>query len=218
MAYLSKVKKYVGKAMKLKYLQIKSALDIIFSVILIVLMTPVFLIIGIFIFLDSGWPIFFKQKRVGKNGKIFNMWKFRSMPLTHNNHPNVNREWTNGIPDDFIYETSSPKGITKLSYFLRKTSLDELPQLINVIKGDMSFIGPRPEVPEFTRYYNQNQNNRLKVKPGLSGLAQINGRSSITHGEKIKWDNTYVENVSFTLDFKILFKTFWKVVMRKDSY
>ncbi len=123
-----------------------------------------------------------------------------------------------GIPDDYYFKTEQDTRITKVGAILRKLSIDEIPQLLNVLKGDMSIVGPRPEVPTITNAYNSLQARRLEVKPGLTGLAQINGRSNISHGQKISYDIEYVDHYSLWLDVQILFKTIYVVVARTGAY
>ncbi len=126
--------------------------------------------------------------------------------------------WTEGVPDDFLFKSSHNIEITKIGAILRKTSLDELPQLFNVLKGEMSLIGPRPEIPEITEHYSEKQMNRLYAKPGLTGWAQVNGRSDSCHGQKIDHDLYYVENCSFRLDMKILILTIVMICNGKGAY
>ncbi len=200
------------------YLKIKRLIDLIFSIILLVVCFPLFIIISMISLVKIGRPIIFTQIRVGKDHENFKLLKFRTMPIQKKGQKIVLKRWDDGIPDDFIFKSKNPDNVTNYGLFLRKFSLDELPQIINVIKGDMSLIGPRPEVPEFTKYYNDIQKERLEVKPGLSGYAQVNGRSEITHGDKIKLDRYYVKNISFKMDFKIFIKTIYKVILARGSY
>jgi lipopolysaccharide/colanic/teichoic acid biosynthesis glycosyltransferase len=147
--------------------------------------------------LDSKGPVFFKQERVGKDGELFIIYKFRTMVENAEN-----------MGAGYRVKHKDPR-ITKIVNFLRKTSLDELPQLINIVKGEMSIVGPRPTLEYQADEYNDYQWQRLKVKPGVTGLAQINGRQSLTWKEKIDYDVQYVNNRSFLLDLKIIFKTFF---------
>ena len=126
--------------------------------------------------------------------------------------------WMNGVPDDFIFKSPNNEEISKFGRLLRKTSIDELPQLINVLRGEMSLIGPRPEIPEITECYNEKQNNRLLLKPGLTGLAQVNGRADSCHGNKIDHDLYYVKNISFKMDMKILVLTILIILKCKGAY
>ena len=154
--------------------------------------------------LDSKGPVFFKQERVGKDGELFTIYKFRTM---------VENAENKGA--GYRVKNKDPR-ITKIGNFLRKASLDELPQLINVLKGNMSLVGPRPTLAFQVKDYNEYQKQRLKVKPGITGLAQVNGRASLDWEERIEYDIRYIENRSFILDLKIIFKTFI-VLFRNDN-
>ncbi|WP_232066216.1 sugar transferase [Bacillus sp. KH172YL63] len=189
-------------------------MDILISLVSIILLSPFFLIISVLIFIFDGRPILFKQVRSGVHHTPFTMYKFRTMRESKA----VSYQWKDKVPDDFVFKRGSNPNITPLGKILRKTSLDELPQLFNVLKGDMSIVGPRPEVPHITNFYDHHQAQRLAVKPGMTGFAQINGRSDINHGQKIEYDLYYVYNQSIGLDFKILLKTFSIVLRRKGSY
>ena len=178
---------------------LKRIIDIIISIILLIFLSPLLLIISILIKLDSKGPVIFKQKRIGKNGDPFIMYKFRSMVK-------------NAAKKGAKYRvTKNDKRITKVGKILRKTSLDELPQLFNVLLGDMSLVGPRPTLDFIVNEYNDYQKKRLKVKPGITGLAQINGRQSLSWEEKIEYDILYIKNYSIWLDIKILFKTIFVI-------
>lgn len=180
---------------------IKRLLDIVISVLLIVVLSPILLIVFILVRLKLGKPAIFKQKRPGKNEKIFVLYKFRTM---------TNEKDENGelLPDK--------DRLTKFGKLLRSTSLDELPELINIIKGDMSLVGPRPLLVQYLPLYNKEQKHRHDVRPGLTGLAQVNGRNSITWDDKFKQDIEYVENITFYNDLKIILKTIIKV-FKKDG-
>lgn len=178
----------------------KRILDIFLSTLAILILSPLFLIIMFLVLVKLGSPIIFKQNRPGKNGVIFKMYKFRSMTNEKNSNGQI---------------LSDELRITKFGSFLRSSSLDELPELFNILKGDMSFVGPRPLLVEYLSLYSQEQNKRHEVKPGLTGLAQINGRNSINWSEKFKLDVEYVNNVSFLLDIKIILLTFKKVILRE---
>jgi len=177
----------------LDYKKIKFFFDILFSIVGLFILTPLIILISISIFLEMGRPIFYLQKRPGLNGKIFKIIKFRTM----SNPINKNGEYLSEI-----------KRISKLGSFLRRTSLDEIPELINILKGEMSFIGPRPLLVEYLPLYSVEQFKRHNVKPGLSGWAQINGRNTINWEKKFDLDLWYVRNISFILDLKIFFLTF----------
>jgi undecaprenyl phosphate N,N'-diacetylbacillosamine 1-phosphate transferase len=179
---------------------IKRVIDFIFALLGLIVLSPiVILIVLILAIVNNGSPFFF-QKRPGKGENIFKVIKFKTM----NDKKDVN-----GIllPDS--------SRLTKVGIFIRKTSLDELPQLINVLKGDMSLIGPRPLLAEYLPLYNENQKRRHDVRPGITGWAQINGRNAISWSEKFELDIYYVQNISFSLDLKILLRTIIKVVLRE---
>ena len=182
----------------MKYINIKHAIDFISSLSLLLILSPIFLfIIVLLFFANKSTGVFFIQKRPGKNEKIFNLVKFKTMT-------NKNDENGNLLPDE--------KRITKIGAIIRRTSLDEIPQLINVIKGDMSLIGPRPLLVEYLPLYNIFQKRRHKVKPGITGWAQVNGRNAVSWKKKFEYDVWYIDNISFLLDLKILFLTFKKVI------
>lgn len=200
----------------------KRLFDIVFSLLLLPILIPIFLLAIISIWVSDGRPIFFKQQRVGQQGKVFTMWKLRTM-YTDQTKFTVGQEdrsaWSDGIPDSFVFKenTDDPR-ITPIGKILRKTSMDELPQILNVLRGEMSIIGPRPETPSYTYYYSSYQTKRLDVKPGITGWAQVNGRSTINHGQKIEFDRYYVAHYSLKLDMKILTKTASQVIQRKGAY
>ena len=175
----------------------KRTFDLLISFILLVILSPVMLIIGILIKFNLGTPIFFKQMRPGLNGKPFNLYKFRSM----SNH---NDKYGRPLPDH--------QRLTGLGNKLRKLSLDELPQLVNVVKGDLSLVGPRPLLMEYLPLYTEDQTKRHHVRPGITGWAQVNGRNAISWEEKFELDVWYVNHQSFFLDVKILLFTIVKVV------
>ncbi len=175
---------------------LKRIFDLIGACTSLLLLSPIFLIVTMGLaFANNGKPFFF-QLRPGKNGKIFKIVKFKTMNDRSDAKGNL-------LPD--------AQRLTGVGRFVRKTSLDELPQLLNVIKGDMSFVGPRPLLPEYLPLYNETQRKRHNVKPGITGWAQVNGRNAISWEQKFEYDVWYVENQSFILDMQILFKTVKKV-------
>ena len=178
---------------------IKPTLDFIMGIIGFLLLSPIFIIISIILFFSNNGKLFFIQQRPGKNEKLFNIIKFKTMN-------DKKDEYGNLLPD--------AKRITKIGEFIRKTSLDEIPQLLNVIKGDMSLIGPRPLLVSYLPLYNKEQVIRHNVKPGITGWAQVNGRNAITWKEKFSLDIYYVNNLSFFLDLKIFFMTLKKVLLK----
>lgn len=199
------------------YLKIQRTLDLMVSSLLLIILFPLLLTLSMAVLLFSGRPIFFKQTRTGINNKPFTIWKFRTMTNRKEQEENV-YEWNEEVPNDFVFKSASDCRVTGIGQFFRKYSIDEVPQLINVLRGEMSIVGPRPEIPEITKYYNAYQIQRLKMRPGITGYAQINGRSDVNHGEKIKLDRHYVDNCSLLLDFKIIVKTVGVVLKGRGSY
>ncbi|MFH6937370.1 sugar transferase [Flavobacterium sp. FlaQc-30] len=175
----------------------KRIIDIVISFFVLLAIFSLILIITLFLTIANNGKPFFVQKRPGKNGKIFKIIKFKTM----NDKKDVHGEL---LPD--------AERLTKVGKFVRTTSLDEIPQLLNVLKGDMSLIGPRPLLPEYLPLYNEFQKQRHNVKPGITGWAQVNGRNAISWPQKFEYDVWYVNNISCILDFKILIKTFQKVI------
>ncbi|MEG0331791.1 MAG: sugar transferase [Clostridium sp.] len=197
-------------------LLIKRLFDFLFSLLLLIIISPVFLILILWIKMDSKGEAVFKQIRVGVNGNPFTIYKFRTMVKDADKM--FNREINRESLDNFVFQDKQDARITRSGKFLRKTSLDELPQLINILKGDMSLIGPRPEIPDIANLYNDYERIRLLVKPGVSGLAQVNGRGNLELHETIKYDVTYVKDFSILLDIKIFFKTFKVVLLGEGAY
>ncbi|UBH13874.1 sugar transferase [Macrococcus armenti] len=199
----------------------KRALDVTASAAALVVIAPVIAYAAYKIKKEDNGPVFFKQKRSGINDEPFEIYKLRSMKVNNNSvkRENPYKEWNGYVPDDFVFKTTSDSNpnITNFGKIIRKYSLDELPQFYNVLKGDMSIVGPRPEIIEITEQYDHHQRQRLNVKPGITGWAQVNGRSDMNHGDKIKYDLYYIENQSFLLDIKIIWLTFWQVLVGKGS-
>lgn len=179
---------------------VKRLLDITISLIALIFLLPLMSLIYLSVRINLGSPAFFLQERVGKDNKIFKMIKFRTMKNSTDKNGNL---------------LSDNERVTKFGSFLRSFSLDELPELINILKGDMSLVGPRALLVQYLGLYNDEQIRRHEVLPGLTGWAQINGRNSITWSEKFKLDVWYVDNWSLWLDIKIFFLTFWKVLKRE---
>ncbi|EOH92021.1 sugar transferase [Enterococcus villorum] len=182
------------------YLQIKRLLDLLASMLLLIIVTPFLVVIAVTLYFCNGKQVLFKQPRVGKNEKIFLIYKFKTMNDQKDEEGNL-------LPD--------VQRLTKFGAFLRKTSLDELPQLWNIFKGDMSFVGPRPLLIEYLPLYTKEQARRHLVIPGLTGLAQVNGRNALTWEEKFQYDVTYVDQASLKTDSFILVKTVLIVLKRK---
>lgn len=198
------------------YKVVKRITDIIGGIIGLILLSPVFLILAICIKIDSKGPVIFAHKRIGKNGKEFNMYKFRSMyknaeEMIENFNEEQKIEWQ----ENFKLE-NDPR-ITKVGKFLRKTSLDELPQILNIIKGDLSIIGPRPIVDEELKKYGDNKEKFLSITPGLTGYWQANGRSNTTYEERMQMELYYIDNQSLLLDIKIFFKTIVSVIKKEGA-
>ncbi|MDU2353339.1 MAG: sugar transferase [Anaerococcus sp.] len=187
----------------------KTLIDFLLSLVGLIIISPLLLIISLLIKIDSRGPIFFKQKRLGRNGEVFQIYKFRTMVVNAEN-----------IGDGLSIKNEKDNRITKVGGFLRKTSLDELPQLINVLRAEMALIGPRPPVTyhPYKGYYNYPEwaQKRFEVRPGITGLAQVKVRNSATWDERIKYDNIYVDNLSIIYDTKIFFNTF-RAVFNKDK-
>lgn len=196
----------------------KRLFDVAFSLCVIVLLFPIMIVISFCIWYEDKGPILFIQKRTGKNGKLFNIYKFRSMYVNQTNNTYVFED-TKGVPDDFMFKhtKSTNKEVTKVGSFIRKSSLDELPQFFNCLIGNMSIIGPRPEIPAITDYYNEAQRKRLLVKPGITGLAQVSGRSNLKNGQKIEYDMLYIKKQSAKLESKILLKTIIVVFLKEGA-
>lgn len=179
---------------------VKRPMDFILALIALIVLFPVLIIIAILVKINLGSPVIFKQQRPGLNEKIFTLYKFRTMADIRDKNGKL-------LPDN--------QRLTRFGKFLRSTSLDELPELYNILKGDMSFVGPRPLLVEYLPLYNQLQRRRHEVKPGLTGLAQVNGRNAISWDQKFELDVEYVDNVSFIGDLKIIILTFKKVLTRE---
>jgi len=199
------------------YLKVKRTLDMIMGVVLFILFFPIMLVVGTLILIFNKRPILFLQQRTGQFNQKFTIIKFRTMEKCDDSKIHQYK-WDGQVPEDFVFKTPDSLQVTKLGAILRKYSLDELPQIINVIKGDMSFVGPRPEILNITKFYNEVQKRRLLVKPGITGYAQVRGRSDINYGMKIKYDLYYVNHVSFFFDFKIICKTILQVLRGKGAY
>ncbi|MCL1851868.1 MAG: sugar transferase [Peptococcaceae bacterium] len=189
----------------------KRVLDLLIAIPLIILCAPLWLLIAIWIRLDSPGAAIFRQTRIGQKGKAFTIYKFRTMVP---NADAVMRERLEKLkaegefdPECFVFQDKDDPRITASGRFLRRTSLDELPQLLNILNGTMSVVGPRPEVPEIVSEYTEEQRRRLDMPPGITGLAQVNGRSELTLSETLVYDLEYVRTWRFRLDLWILFKT-----------
>jgi exopolysaccharide biosynthesis polyprenyl glycosylphosphotransferase len=195
----------------------KRILDLIISFILLIALSPLLLFIALWIRMDSPGPIIFKQRRVGIHGRAYTIYKFRTMVTNADEIMRAKLAKLESL-DNFVFQEKDDPRITPSGRFLRKLSFDELPQLINILKGDMSLVGPRPEVPDIVKLYTSEQHQRLNVLPGVTGLAQVNGRSELNLSETMKYDLEYVRRWSFWLDLEILWKTFFVVLTGKGAY
>ncbi len=181
---------------------IKRPMDFTLSLIAIIVLSPVLAVTALLVRIKLGSPVIFKQPRPGKDEKIFNMYKFRSMTDERDENGNL-------LPDD--------KRLTKFGKTLRRTSLDELPELFCILKGDMSIVGPRPLLVRDMVFMTKEQRRRHLVRPGLSGLAQINGRNNITWEDKLLYDLSYIDEITFLADLKIIFQTIWKAFVKQEN-
>lgn len=186
---------------------IKRLLDIVLSGLALILLCPILILICILILIDDFGPVLFKQKRVGKNEKIFQILKFRTMCIDAEKYQETGVEVIGKDPR-----------ITKTGFLLRRFKIDELPQLINVLKGDMSIIGPRPSIPDYLKSYQNWERERFTVRPGLSGLAQVNGNIFLSKTERSKFDVEYVHKISFLLDTKIVLKTILVIIFGEEKF
>lgn len=198
----------------------KRSLDIIGATIGLIIAFPLFLVIGIlYCFGDSKGPLFFKQQRYGKNEKLFNIYKFRSMVVNADEILKCNKVlYQRYVHNNYKLEQDEDPRITRFGRFLRKSSLDELPQLINVLKGEMSLVGPRPIVEEELKEYKQKRYDLLAVKPGMTGYWQVCGRSDVGYPERVDLELYYVYHQSMYFDIKILLRTLFVVVLKKGAY
>jgi exopolysaccharide biosynthesis polyprenyl glycosylphosphotransferase len=196
---------------------IKRIFDFAISLFLISLFLPIFFLTTFAILLDSRGPIFFRQTRVGKNGRKFTLYKFRSMIL---NAESLKKGIIDGksFEDNVTFKMKNDPRVTRVGRFIRRYSIDELPQLFNVVKGEMSLVGPRPPVPEEVEKYSQEDSGRLLVKPGITCLWQISGRSELTFKQQVELDKQYIDSQSILLDIKILLKTIPAVLTGKGAY
>jgi lipopolysaccharide/colanic/teichoic acid biosynthesis glycosyltransferase len=179
----------------------KRFLDILIGIICLILFLPVFVVIFVILTINNQGKPFFFQERPGKGGKIFRVIKFKTMNDRKDDQGNL-------LPDS--------ERMTTFGKWLRKSSLDEMPQVFNILKGDMSIVGPRPLLPEYLELYNDSQARRHEVRPGTTGWAQVNGRNSISWEQKFEYDVWYVDNISFWLDFKIFWMSFMKIIKSSD--
>ncbi len=184
----------------LKYKIVKRFFDLFFAILLIIFLLPLLILISLLVFINSGFPIIFEQKRAGYKNKIFTLYKFRSMKV---------------IRDKEDKSISDELRLTKFGTWLRSTSMDELPELFNIIKGEMSFVGPRPFIIDYLKFYNAKEIRRHDVRPGITGLAQIKGRNLLSWEDRFKFDVFYVDNHNLFLDLRIILQTIIKVLKRE---
>lgn len=189
--------------------KIKRLIDFILSLLLMPFFLILLLIVWILIKFDDNGPVFYNANRLGEHGEIFKMYKFRSMKV---NAPDLRNE------DGSTFNSENDPRLTKIGGFIRKTSIDEVPQLINVLIGDMSFVGPRPDLPEHINQYSEMEKIKLNVKPGITGYNQAYFRNSIPWKKRLKNDVFYVENISFMIDLKIIFKTIMSVLANDNVF
>lgn len=204
------------KISKKVYIKVKRVIDVILASIALILLSPLFAIIAIAIKIDSKGPVFFAHKRIGKNGNIIKLYKFRSMVI---NAEELIKSFTPEQMKEYKenYKLTNDPRITKVGKFLRKTSLDELPQLINIINGDLSIIGPRPVVADELEKYGVNKDKFLSVTPGLTGYWAANGRSNTTYEQRMEMELYYIDNLSLKMDIKVFFKTILSVVKKEGA-
>lgn len=202
---------------RLYRLFVKRALDIFFSFVMLVILSPLLLVVSLFVRIKLGSPIVFKQQRPGKDGVVFNMYKFRTMlpPQTIDGRLLSDEERLQCLKDG-VPVLSDEERLTSFGRMLRATSIDELPELINILKGDMSFVGPRPLAVIYLPYYTVEESRRHEVRPGLTGLAQVHGRNAAKWADRFRYDVDYVDDVSFAMDFGILVETI-RVVLAKEG-
>lgn len=187
----------------------KRPFDLLIFLLVFPLFVLILIIISPIIYLEDNGPVFYNSPRLGKNGKVFIMFKFRSMKINSKDFRN---------PDGSTYNSSYDNRLTKIGKFIRKTSLDELPQVMNVLKGEMSFIGPRPDLPEHISLYDENEKEKLLIRPGITGYNQAVFRNTIKWKDRIKNDIYYVNNISFLFDVKIILATIKILIFRRNVY
>lgn len=193
-------------------IHVKHVLDFVLALLLAVPVSIFILFLGVILYIDSPGPIFFTQPRLGRREKIFRIIKLRTMtPGDHTNRTNRN-------PDGSLSLSGDSGSLTRVGVWLRRTSLDEIPQIFNILKGEMSFVGPRPDLPEHVGLYSDEERLKLLVRPGLTGLAQVMGRNDLPWPDRLKLDVRYVREFSLWLDLRILFRTVPLVITRKGVF
>ncbi|QKY68268.1 sugar transferase [Lentibacillus sp. CBA3610] len=194
------------------FLIVKRLFDIIISLVCLIVLAPVLLWISYRLLKKEGRPVFFREARAGRDKRLFIRWRFRTMTNASKviralpPHP-FPKSWSNGVPDAFHFNRESQRTVTPTGKWIQKYRLDRISELFNVLKGDMSLVGPKPEIPDIADYYNQYQKQRLQVRPGLTCFAQLNGRTNKNHAKKIRDDLSYIRNCSMKWDIIIMFRT-----------
>lgn len=214
------ITKSVPSQVSPSYIATKRLIDVTGAVVGLILFSPIFLVIALFnMFGENKGPVFFKQERIGENGKVFHIYKFRSMVVNAEKKLKSDKIlYKKYIDNNYKLEPDEDPRITVFGRFLRKTSLDELPQFINILKGDMSLVGPRPVVKEELREYGSRVNEFLSVKPGATGYWQVSGRSDVGYPERIELELYYIYNATLFFDIKILFLTVIQVILKRGAY
>jgi exopolysaccharide biosynthesis polyprenyl glycosylphosphotransferase len=213
----ARIKSAIWRIRLVAGIRLKRAVDISASLLGLLVLSPLFLIVGVLIKRDSKGSIFFKQKRVGLNGVTFNMWKFRSM-VNDAESERAALESRNEMASGILFKMKSDPRITRVGSFIRKTSIDELPQLFNVLRGDMSLVGPRPPLVSEVRGYKRSDCRRLEAIPGLTCHWQVSGRSNIPFEQQVELDVDYIRNQSFWLDCVLIIKTIPAVLLGRGAY
>lgn len=211
-----KIKETQNSEKARRYIKVKRILDCILATIALIILSPIYLIIAIAVKIDSKGPVFFKHTRIGKNGKIIKIYKYRTMVA---NAEELIKKFTPEQMKEYKenFKLENDPRITKVGKFLRKTSLDELPQLLNIIQGDLALIGPRPVVKKELEKYGENAGKFLSVTPGLTGNWAASGRSNTTYEERMEMELWYVDHISFITDVKIFFKTIIAVIKKEGA-
>lgn len=209
---------YEIKKIGLGYKLIKRLLDILGAIIGIIISTPILIVVIFLIRRESPGPAIFKQTRIGMGGKPFTIYKLRGMYVDAKERFPELYDYSDKKGLDFYFHEHEDPRITKIGKFIRKTSIDELPNFFNVLKGDMSLVGPRPEIPEVISLYGDDTAKYLSIKPGITCSSKASGRDSLTKEETLKLDLEYIDNMSLSLDIKLLYRTFKQVIFRENVY